>query len=120
MVKLHYAPYAVGENTASIFEYTFEDWEDLLDKIEFETHTNCKPITNVVYLCSFELKYEETAHILIDRNPDFILTILDEAIYNKEVIEHIWLFTCSSFEDAYKTALDMKEGCDYDSEFTYE
>ena len=119
MVTLHYAPYAVGEKTSSIFESKHKDLSHLLDKIAVETSSNYIPVANVVYLCAYENQQYKQAHIIVDRNPEFVChSLWFEG--EGEGIRDVWLFTCASFEDAYEMALDMKESCDYDSEYTYE
>ena len=119
MVTLHYAPYAVGEKTSSIFESKHQDLSHLLGKIADETNSNYTPIANVVYLCAYENQRYKQAHIIVDRNPEFVAhSLWFEG--EGEGIRDVWLFTCASFEDAYQMALDMKESCDYDSEYTYE
>lgn len=121
MAKLHYAPNASGENSSEILIFESQNLQDLVDKIEYETmlKQDRNKLNNVVYLCSVDDLSCDQSHILVDRNASFICEVLQNVIINAD-IEDIWLFTCTSFEDAYKTALDMKEGCDYDSDLCYE
>ena len=123
MLTLHYAPNPTGENMSEILHIECDNFEDLIVEIEYETELKFgfgKIKNDIVYLCSFEDLGSEKAHILIDRNPGFIVNILEKSVIDKDFITDVWLFTFNSFEDAYKTALDMKEGCYYDSAFTYE
>jgi len=121
MVTLHYAPNPTGENMSEILHIVCDDFQDLIDTIEYETELKYGCVKkDIVYLCSFEDVQEEQAHILVDRNPDYINYVLDTTIRSKSDMTDVWLFTFTSFEDAYKTALDMKESCDYDCAFTYE
>ena len=63
---------------------------------------------SVVYLCAIETPPNDDGVILIDSNPENILTFVSSHT-NTPTMKKIFLQEYPSYEEAYKVALDMKE-----------
>ena len=118
MVTLHYTPNSTGENMSEIVKSVNKNFFKLFDTIDLIT-MNDDPQPECVYLCAYDEHIPKESHIIIDKSLAHIKKVLN-TIFDKTTITDVWLFKCTSFEDAYKTALDMKEGCENDAELCYE
>ena len=63
---------------------------------------------SIVYLCAIETPPNEDGVILVDSNPENILSFVSSHT-NTPTMKKIFLQEYNSYEEAYQVALDMKE-----------
>lgn len=96
MIKIHLAIY---DNEIDLL--TFENYEELIDYIEYLVSFNC------IWLMTSKGEYSE---IIVTEKIDLIInSLVDEARIWKGSKE-FYIQEYQSFEDAYAVALDMREG----------
>ena len=111
---LHYAPVNLN---GDIPESSYSNFQSLVTQID-ATILNRKFKKPLVYLLAMEIEgenYEQKANgeILVTKYPDMVgrfLTLLHNyAIGKSNLTINFFLQEYTSFEDAYKVALDMRE-----------
>jgi hypothetical protein len=115
MIELYYSD--KHPNQGDIPQFNFEEDKDVLP---FLQAIHEKADAETVYLLAFENRDIEAPIIVFDnfgyirdRIVDYALDILDDEDIAKgtewDFVIKVFLFEFNSYEEAYKTALDMKE-----------